>query len=221
MNELKNIWEAINKKVNVFLLLSLVLILFNIFLVSMLLEVVQADTSLSFSSVSRRLTVQNEEPDYIIDENYEEILLTVLPRKYKILSEVNIFAPPTLLKKEATVAKIEEMQRIIDEDAQNDEADAIVYQRPKQLPFITGYSVDGIIVDDRSNGIAIIHEQSTGKNYVVKENTFIQGTNIRVLAISQGQVLLSQRGRQDTVLTLKKSTMFQYWLDAEPELFNK
>jgi hypothetical protein len=223
MNELKKIWANINDKVNVFLILSIIFILVNAYFALGLFEVIQEDTSLPFPAVSRRISMDADiEPEEIFEEE-EEISFSMLPRRYRILSEVNIFAPPTILKKEDDVARVEEMEMLQDDDnlEGENEDDIIVYRRPRVLPLIEGFTIDGIIIDGRGNGIAIIHEHETGKNYVVKQNEFIRGTNIRVNNISKGRVILSKTGSRDTELTLKKQTMFQYWLDADPEMFNK
>lgn len=262
MNELKNFWNNINKKVNVFLIISLLLLLSNVIVSYYVFEVFQEDTSLPFTQVSRRLSIPLEDTELFHDSDTDissPIDFTakdfILPDTYSILSEVNIFLPPVFEDEieeisediDEIVAEITQdddtngilhsfnddadtealvdvdyFEDIIEEDVIEDTKDkVIVYRRRQDLSYITGYSIDGIIIDDMQNAVAVLKEEKTGNNFVVKENDFIRGSNIKVSSISQGRVVLSRRGSKDTELTLRKNTMFKLWLDAEPDMFNR
>lgn len=215
MNELKKLWNDINKKVDVFLLLFIILIIIDIGYFFKLYAAMTAKPDIYFPPVRK---VKDTMPKIVDEFANKEVSFAALPEQYKILSEVNLFKPPYLINQKSA-EKVKKSKFASKVETGNDEKITIV-RKEAELQEITGFKLDGIIAG-KSEGSAIIKEEETGNVYIAKTGEYLQGTNIKVKNIKRGKVILSRPGYKDTTFTLEKDSMFQYWLEAEPEQFNK
>ena len=204
-DQLFNIWNKVNSKIPIIIVLAFIFIGLDIWYVDGILEVYgNMEKYERFAPPPKpKEFVPPPAPEI---EVFDPDKLQDIPPQYQILKKTNIFAGPDI--KQGDKVDLPEPPEDFPDD------------RPPvpagELLKIDGFTAKGLVYGADHKIGAVFIEGDGGKSYYGKEGRRLTGTRIVIKQINPKSVILSQPGKQDTEIFFQEEEFLLRWNRGEP-----